>query len=231
MDRATVEWLRSAQLASLRAVDRQVAAIVDALADTGRLDDALLVFTSDNGLAWGEHRWMKKEVPYEEAIRVPLVIRWGDGARGATSDALAANVDLAPTVLAAAGVAAPPGDGVSLTPVLRDPAATVRDEVVLEHMEGTNPVPTYCGIRTADLKLVRYATGEEELFDLRADPDELRNVAATDPRRDALATRLDAGCRPRPPGWFDGRGGPAAAAVVALALWLGWRSRRQSTVI
>ena len=67
--------LRIDQYRTLQAVDRAVARLLDALEDTGRLDDALVIFTSDNGLLWGEHRWVKKEVPYEEAIRVPLVIR------------------------------------------------------------------------------------------------------------------------------------------------------------
>jgi arylsulfatase A-like enzyme len=231
VDRAGVEALRRSQLASLQAVDRQVAALVGALADTGRLEDAVIVFTSDNGLLWGEHRWVNKEVPYEEAIRVPLVIRWPGGQAGARTDALAANIDIAPTIVDAVGL--PPvstADGVGLTGVLRAPGGRAREAIVLEHMEGTNPVPTYCGVRTEDAKLVRYATGEEELYDLATDPYELTNVAATDPRRDVLAASLEDGCRPRPPGWFEARGGTAAAAVVALALWLGWRSRRRYVV-
>ena len=66
-----LERLRRDQYRALQAVDRAVGRLVDALADTGRLDDALVILTSDNGLLWGEHRWVRKEVPYEEAIRVP----------------------------------------------------------------------------------------------------------------------------------------------------------------
>ena len=50
--------------------------LLDALEETGRLEDTLIMFTSDNGLLWGEHRWMKKEVPYDEALRVPMVVRY-----------------------------------------------------------------------------------------------------------------------------------------------------------
>lgn len=227
VDRLGIEALRRNQYASLQAVDRQVAALVDAFADTGRLDDAVVIFTSDNGLSWGEHRWTRKEIPSEEAIRVPLVIR-GAGAEPATlEDALVANTDLAPTIASVANVPIPETDGEHLNGLLTGDGGAVRDDVVLEHMEGTNDVPTYCGVRTDDLKLVRYATGEEEMYDLAADPFEMTNVAATDPRRADLAARLEEACRPRPPGWFDGRGDLAAAAVVALALWLTWWSRRR----
>ena len=80
---------------------------VGALRDTGRLGDTLIVFTSDNGISWGEHRWVKKEVPYEESIRVPLVVRYDPLTApdaGATSSALALNIDIAPTIAAVAGV-------------------------------------------------------------------------------------------------------------------------------
>lgn len=232
VDADQVDAFRRDQLATLLAVDRQVAALIRAFRDTGRLQDTAIVFTSDNGIAWGEHRWTKKEVPYEEAIRVPLLIRsTGEAARGRTSEALVLNTDIAPTILDLAGVEAPPSDGASLTPLLAGASRAGREAIVLEHMEGTNPVPTYCGVRTADLKLVRYATGEEELFDLAADPFELRNVVATSPERERMAAMLDAMCRPRPPGWFDGRGGWAAAAVVALALGLTAGARRRYAVV
>ncbi len=232
VDDAAIQTFRRDQMASLRAVDRELASLVRALKDTGRLHDTLIVFTSDNGLLWGEHRWTKKEVPYEEAIRVPLVMRFdGRAASGGASDAMVLNTDVAPTILAATGVDGPAADGRSLVPLLAEPADPGRDVILLEHMEGTNPVPTYCGVRTAEAKLVRYATGEEELFDLRADPFELRNVAGTSAEHDDLAALLDELCRPRPPGWFDGRGGPAAAAVVALAAGLAVASRRRYGVL
>ncbi|MEX0985121.1 MAG: sulfatase [Actinomycetota bacterium] len=231
VDDATVQDLRRDQYASLLAVDRQVASLVRALRDTGRLRDTLIVFTSDNGLQWGEHGWTKKEVPYEESIRVPLVMRLDrEGTAGASTPAMVLNTDLAPTIVDAAGVDAAASDGQSLMPLLRDPSGPGRAAIVLEHMRGTNPVPTYCGVRTTEAKFVRYATGEEELFDLRADPFELRNIATTSPERDRMASMLDAMCRPRPPGWFDGRGGPAAAAIVALALGLAVASRRRYSV-
>ena len=70
-DKATIERFRRDQYRALLAVDRAVSEIVDALTDTGRLSNTLIVFTSDNGMLWGEHRWSSKVVPYEESIRVP----------------------------------------------------------------------------------------------------------------------------------------------------------------
>ena len=107
--RAAVDAFRQNQYRTLQSVDSQVEALVGALRDTGRLSDTLIVFTSDNGISWGEHRWVKKEVPYEESIRVPLVVRYDPmtaADAGATSPALALNIDIAPTIAAVAGVPA-----------------------------------------------------------------------------------------------------------------------------
>jgi N-acetylglucosamine-6-sulfatase len=96
-------------LASLRAVDRGVRQIVRALKEVGELDDTVIVFTSDNGLFYAEHRIRRQKIyPYEEAIRVPLVMRVPklllDGrGRPPRLRELVANVDLAPTILALAG--------------------------------------------------------------------------------------------------------------------------------
>jgi arylsulfatase A-like enzyme len=220
-----IQAFRKDQYRTLADVDRWVARLLDALADTGRLQNTLVVFTSDNGISWGEHRWRKKEVPYESSIRVPLVVRYDPvtaATAGATSDALAVNVDIAPTIADITGTPLGVVDGRPLTPLLRSPGGVAgwRHAFVLEHMEGTNPVPTYCGVRTDDEKYVRYATGEEELYDLRVDPYELQNVVATSPDRERLAALTDRLCRPKPPGWFEGTGDVPAGAVAASAALL-----------
>ncbi len=210
-----IDQLRVDQYRTLLSVDRAVARLLQALAATGRLDHTLVVLTSDNGLAWGEHRWWKKEVPYEESIRVPLVVRY-DPLVGAarTESRLALNIDLAPTVAEVAGVATPPTDGRSLVPLLAGRPVRWRRDFLVEHLEGRNPVPTYCAVRGERFKYVRYATGEEELYDLAADPHELENRAA-DPRlarvRAAMDRRLGQLCQPPPPGF----GGPDAARAWA----------------
>ena len=96
--KATIERFRRDQYRALMSVDRAVSQILDALTDTGRLSNTLIVFTSDNGMLWGEHRWSSKVVPYEESIRVPFVIRDDALITSPRRDGhLVLNIDLAPT--------------------------------------------------------------------------------------------------------------------------------------
>lgn len=239
--RAEVVAFARDQDRTLLAVDRAVGQIVEALRATGRLQDTLIVFTSDNGISYGEHRWTKKEVPYEESIRVPMVVRFDPAGVTKTDTHIVANIDIAPTVAALAGVATPPVDGRSILPLLgplgSDPPW--RQDLLLEHMEGTNPVPTYCGVRAVHTVYVRYATGEEELYDLVADPFELSNLAG-DPSAAGLLSsmraRLDVLCDPPPPGFDDRWSGRilltlgvlfASFAVEAIRI----RRRRRSAAV
>jgi arylsulfatase A-like enzyme len=188
------------QQRALMAVDEAVAGIVAALADTGRLADTLIVFTSDNGLLWGEHAMIDKNVPYTPATAVPLVVRWdGHLAAGQVDDRLALNVDITAT-LAAAG-------GTGMVTSGSDLLGTDRhDGFVLEAARDPGlQRPPYCGWREADWTFVHYSTGEEELYSLADDPGELHNLAAAPDLRDQLDTmraRARAACSPEPPG-FD----------------------------
>jgi N-acetylglucosamine-6-sulfatase len=222
---ANLEVLRRNQYRSLQAVDRAVARLLVALEDTGRLDNALVIFTSDNGLLWGEHRWLKKEVPYEEAIRVPLVVRAdaivGEGAR--TDGHLVANIDLAPTIADVAGVDLPGAEGKSLVPLLTGTAETWRRALLIEHLRGANPIPTYCAVRTERYLFASYDTGERELYDLHADPFELQNLSGTESGVEGqLDKTLRSLCDPPPPGFRTQMGLAATllgvAAVLALAV-------------
>jgi N-acetylglucosamine-6-sulfatase len=117
---AQIDALYRSRLASLLAVDQLVADVVAALSATGTLDNTYVVFTSDNGFFLGEHRQGSgKGAPYEEAIRVPFLIR-GPGIAADTEEArLASNIDLAPTIAELAGATAPDFvDGRSLVPLL-----------------------------------------------------------------------------------------------------------------
>jgi arylsulfatase A-like enzyme len=205
-DGAAVDAFRRGQLESLLAVDDAVDELLDALADTGRLDETLFVFTSDNGYLWGEHRWRTKIVPYEESIRVPFVVRYdGVAQAAATSSRLVANIDLAPTFAAAGGVAAPGAEGRSFLSLLPDPDAPWRPEVLVENRQSaTAPqVPSYCVVRNATHAYVQYGTGEEEIYDVSADPGQLQNLARAPALRQQLVTfrqRTRALCNPPPPG-------------------------------
>ena len=173
--KAAVERTYRAQLASLLAVDEMVARLVHALEETGELDRTLLVFTSDNGFFHGEHRIRDgKFLPYEEAIRVPLLIRGGGFPAGKTATQLVANVDLVPTLLAAAGVK--PGrtlDGIQLLPLARDARAGRQRSLLLEALDGNRA--TYTGVRTERWVWVEYDDGARELYDLQQDPLQLRS--------------------------------------------------------
>ncbi|HEU4426595.1 MAG TPA: sulfatase [Pilimelia sp.] len=183
------------RLESLLAVDDAVASIVAALRSHGELDNTLIVFTSDNGWMQGEHRITQgKVVPYEESIRVPLMIRGPGLPAGRQVSTIAANIDLAPTILdvtgATAGVTL---DGQSLVPIANSTDTLLRG-IVIETGPRTGNARWYAGIRSPRWKYVEHSSGERELYDLNLDPYELRSVHA-DPRytqvRQALAARLD----------------------------------------
>ena len=190
------------QWETLQAVDDLVSGVLRALSETARSRTTLVIFTSDNGVANGEHRWRYKMDPYEESIRVPFVIRYpGVIPAGATSRALVSNVDIAGTIADFAG-ASLPTDGPSMRPIVTGARASIRGSVLLEHIRYTSVVPTYCGLRTRRFTFVRYATREEELYDLRSDPAELMNVVKARPKTAArLRALTKARCRPVPPGF------------------------------
>jgi arylsulfatase A-like enzyme len=199
---------RRKMLRTLLAVDEAIARVLTTLRDTGRLGSTLILFSSDNGLLRGEHRWTSKQAPYEEAIRIPLVIRYdpltGDGE---TDGHLVLNIDWAPTVADLAGVEAPGADGMAMTALLAGtPRPKWRREFPIEHLQGgtDDPVPTYCAVRTRTAKYVAYSTKEEELYDLVHDPFELHNLAqdpASEQVKASLRARARAACDPVPPGF------------------------------
>lgn len=201
-----IDNLRRNQLRSLQSVDDAVGRLVQALADTGRLENTMIVYASDNGFLWGEHRWggtgdRNKQVAYEESIRTPFVVRYDKAVPAARTDnRLVTLIDLAPTWAALAGVAAPGVEGTNLMPVLDSTATTWRDDFLVEH--GLTGFPAFCSVRsTADL-YVQYATGEEELYLLASDPYQLQNRASDTAQAATLTARRARAhtlCNPTPP--------------------------------
>jgi N-acetylglucosamine-6-sulfatase len=198
-------------LASLVAVDRGMAAIDAALAQTGELENTVVMFVSDNGFFYGEHRLPREKIrPYEEALHVPLVIRAPSGVLGSATvpsvGELVANIDLAPTILDFAG-AAPciaPGhcrvmDGRSLVPLLRGEGGWPADRglgIEWRTNDATFNTSSSCefhGIRTPGQLFVEHVSvpsgpnglcvpaDEREHYDLVADPFELQNLYPADP--------------------------------------------------
>jgi arylsulfatase A-like enzyme len=185
---------------TLLAVDELIERLVQRLEARGLLDNTFLVFSSDNGFMLGQHRFTNgKDVPYEESIRVPLVVRGPGVPRGVTLPHLVSNVDVPATFAEWARATLPATvEGRSFGALLRPgaPAASDwRSEVLIEHQaagEDADAVPTYAGLRTHDYKYVEYADGEIEFYDLRSDPAEERNLGrGADPALLAtLAKRL-----------------------------------------
>jgi arylsulfatase A-like enzyme len=187
------------RLRAMLGVDDLVGSVVSALQEAGKLDNTYIFFTSDNGFHLGTHRLKQgKTTPFEEAIKIPLVVRGPGVAAGSTITRMGATIDLAPTFAELGGAAVPPfAEGRSLVPLLRGrPPAEWRKHVLVEFTRPADrssaaqtPVPAYQALRTEQYTYVRYETGERQLYDLHTDPYQLRNLAATaDP---ALVARLD----------------------------------------
>ena len=203
-----------------------------------RAANTLVVFLSDNGFLYGEHRLSDKNAPYEESVRVPFVVRFPEvlpAERHFTSDALVSNVDVAPTIMEAAGIPWE-ADGHSLLPILDGRRDGVRDALLIEWCKARDKgpcppgefllvgvtIPPFYGIETDRFVYVHYATEERELYDLRSDPYEMTNLANrtefTNVVRD-LESRLTELTKPPPtPGTTiaDGPVGTISARAVTF---------------
>ena len=162
-------------------VDAAVGRMAEALERLGIADRVVVLYTSDNGLLVGEHGFVGKALMQEESIRVPLIVRDGrlpPELRGRRVQEMALNIDLAPTLLDMAGVAAPPEmQGRSLARLVRGDEVAWREDWFYEFRvrTGYGYFPTLEGVRTRDWKYVRYLDPEldsEVLYDLRSDPRE-----------------------------------------------------------
>ena len=212
------------RLQSMLAVDDMVGDLVESLRDSGELSNTYIFFTSDNGFHLGQHRLdAGKWTPYEEDIRVPLVVRGPGVPEGRTLDHMVLNNDLAPTFADLADAEAPPFvDGRSLVPLLTEeptPPEEWRRRFLIEGVSerGSVPRPPFVdesevtpiltgdplprnwrrtsvarartseewgrpwmkALRTKNYLYVEYKTGERELYDLKDDPFEVRNLDAT----------------------------------------------------
>ena len=170
----------------LLGVDENVGRVLDWLDAAGLAEDTIVVYTSDNGFFLGEHGLFDKRLMYEPAIRVPMLLRWPGGVAPGLVDArrFALNIDVAPTFLDLAGVPVPDAmQGASWRPLLAGGDAGWREDFLCQYYEfpAVHCVRPHRGVRDARWKYIRWnlTPSEEELYDLREDPDERRNLASS----------------------------------------------------
>lgn len=171
---ADTRWQR--YLETLPAMDRAVDQVINTLAVEGRLDDALVIYTSDHGISWGEHRWFQdKDCAYEVCYRVPLMIM-GPGISPRTDDNLVSNVDVSAGIRDVTDVVPTiPTNGISLLPLLQNASTPWPNEVLIEAL-ARPPHRKFWSIRVPQYIYTEYENGDREFYDYAADPHELDNA-------------------------------------------------------
>jgi arylsulfatase A-like enzyme len=194
------QWRR--MLESGLSIDKAVKTIWETLEATGQLDNTYIVYASDNGFLWGEHRISNKLVPYRESIQSTMLI-WGPGVVPGIDHHIVTNADLMPTFMQIAGKPIPEWvDGRSLLPLLRGQnPATWRNQLLVQgkpalDSEGGVQSTTgdaYRAIATRFWTYVLYDNDETEYYDLATDPEELDNVVGQlpDDFADAVEARIE----------------------------------------
>ena len=170
---------------SLMAIEEGVGEILKALQETNQLDDTVIVLASDNGYFYGEHGLsVERRLAYEESIRMPLLVRYPRSIKpGTVRDEFALNIDVAPTLLELAGVSPPvTTQGRSLVPLLKGLRSEWRRSFLIEYYSD-KVFPRirkmgYKAVRTERWKYIHYLELDhmDELYDLKADPYEMKNV-------------------------------------------------------
>ena len=175
-------------------IDKSVGMIREELERQGLADNTVILFLTDNGYNCGAHGLGGKVMPYEEGSRTPMVIfdpRHAVSGKGKHCDALVANIDIAPTMLELAGLPIPENmDGKSLLPLLDDPAARVRESLLLINAWGNAPSHELTVV-TEEFKYIYWPYAHEmkpaeELYNLTADRHEMNNLAISPGHRDKL---------------------------------------------
>ena len=167
-------------LSTVKAVDESVGNLLAYLDKNGLTENTVVIYSSDQGFFLGEHGWYDKRWMFEESFRMPYLIRWpGVVAAGSRPTELIQNIDYAPTFLQMAGLDVPEAvQGESLLPVLKGGAPGWRKSLYYAYYEeGEHTVPRHFGVRTPTHKLMFFPrTKEWNLFDLVADPQEMKSV-------------------------------------------------------
>ena len=194
---ATSDEVVLGRLRSLMAIEEGVGQILKALQETNQLDDTVIVLAGDNGYFYGEHGLsVERRLAYEESIRMPLLVRYPRLIKAGTiRNEFALNIDVAPTLLELTGVSPTvTAEGRSLVPLLKGLGSEWRKSFLIEYYSD-KVFPRmlkmgYKAVRTERWKYIHYLEldGMDELYDLKADPYEMRNIIN---RRDAAKTVED----------------------------------------
>ncbi len=179
-------------LSTVAAIDDNVGRVLDYLDDNGLTDNTIVVYCSDQGFFLGEHRWFDKRWMFDEAMMMPLIMRWpGRVKAGTVYEQLVQNIDYAPTFLEACGVEVPDYmHGRSMLRIIDD-GEKIHDDLYYHYYmhEKDHRVPAHDGIRGERYKLLHYYTQNEfNLFDLERDPNEMRSFHDDPEYADILAT-------------------------------------------
>ncbi|MEO7317344.1 MAG: sulfatase [Ginsengibacter sp.] len=166
-------------LATARSLDRNIGRTLDYLDKHDLTNNTLVIYISDQGFYMGEHGWFDKRFMYEESFRTPMLMRFpGVIKPGTVSKDFVLNLDVGPTVLAAAGIAIPADvQGKSILPVFKKEFK--RDALYYHYYEkGEHNVSPHFGIRTTRYKLIRFydKVNSWELYDLKTDTHEVNNI-------------------------------------------------------
>jgi len=183
------------RLRMLASVDEGLGQILETLKAQGKLDNTFIAFTSDEGYFYGEHGLsVERRLAYEESARIPLFARWPKLIKpGSMINEIALSIDMATTLLEIGGApAAKDMHGRSLIPLLRGEQVRWRKAILIEHFsDGVFPRMAKMGyqcVRTEEWKYIHYVDldGMDELYDLHADPFEMKNVIDQPEARPAL---------------------------------------------
>ena len=173
-----------AYLACTTFADAQIGRVLDALEASGRAENTVVCLWSDHGFHLGEKGITGKNTLWERSARVPLIFAGPGVPRGEVSNSPAELLDVYPTLADLCGLPAPERlEGVTLRAQIENPSAVRDRPAITEHNAGNQ------SIRGARYRLIHYADGSEELYDLKTDPAELANLIG-DPAHAAAADRL-----------------------------------------
>jgi arylsulfatase A-like enzyme len=164
-------------------LDYALGGLLAKLEEIGEREKTILVFAGDNGLALGQHGLMGKHNLSDHSVRVPLIFSGPGIAKGRRCDALCLLADIYPTLCALCGLPVPESvESRDLSPLLREEGSCVNPHESLYLVYGE----TIRGVTTGRYKLIEYATGPTQLFDLDTDPHEIRNLASEPSYGDTL---------------------------------------------